>query len=172
MGRDKGYDDVRDRAILEDIEEYCYENRIMSVDDEIEERYKQYNPEDAGDYIDYERSSFFKKISAKHMDHKEIAYRIKKFSKDNFNGWIIILVILSICDLINMFYLFSEGYDVGYVLLVSILSIIGIVILYFGCYFVYLITTGYAAIIEDLNHIKSLSIKDDDENNFDDLPRF
>ena len=113
------------------------------------------------------------------ITNKEVGKKIKSFSKTFLKIEIVLMAIAGFFTLIN-FLNMADYMDGGYALI--FLLIMGLIyfFMFVGMYFGFLIMSGFGAMVEDINAIKALqmrqtttktSSKKIDTNDYEDLPR-
>ena len=134
------------------------------------EKYIQYQPERTSSFHNSKEYSRKRKID--NITHKEISRDIKEISRNTYHISVALIIITGVIALFYCIFgvMIEEG-EPGLGFILSILCILGIVGSINIYYYIFLLSTVFAALIEDVNHIKKSVVKIDEENDFDDLPR-
>lgn len=95
------------------------------------------------------------------ITNKEIGKKIKSFSKTFLKLEIVLLIICAFFSLIG-FLNMADYMEGGYALLYLLIMALVFFLIFVGAYFGFLITSGFGALVEDINFIKNVQIKKND----------
>lgn len=171
---DEEYDEEEYDEDLEYDEEYDEDyDHNEELDKEIEynkDEYSQYQPEKTTGF--HNSNNFSTKNYIDNITHKEISRDIKDISRNTLHRARAIIIISGIIGILYCIFgimIGGEAPGLGFIMaIICILATIGTLNAY---YYIFLLSTGFAALIEDVNHIKKSLVKIDEQNDFDDLPR-
>jgi len=113
------------------------------------------------------------------ITNKEVGRKIKSFSKTFLKIEIVLMAIMGFFLLIN-FLNIADYMDGGYALLYLLIMALIFFFMFVGIYFSFLLMSGFGAVVEDINAIKAMQMRQTttksntkkvDTNDFEDLPK-
>lgn len=103
------------------------------------------------------------------ITNKGIGKKIKSFSKFFIKFQIFLCVLIAIIMLFVCFSVGEEG------LLSYVIILVSLIVGFVGSYFIFLIASGFGALVEDINSIKTINYKDNNKvskkEKYEDLPK-
>lgn len=174
----KCYKDLIENENNYNEEDYDYDKEEYFEDYDYDEEIEaelEYNKDECIQYQTKKTTeNYYSNIknSLDNITHKEISRDIKKISINTYRGSVALIVIAGIIGLFCCIFgvMIEEG-EPGLGLILSIICILAVVGLINTYYYTFLLSTGFAALIEDVNNIKKSLVKIDEESDFDDLPK-
>lgn len=114
------------------------------------------------------------------ITNKEVGKKIKSFSKTFLKIEIVLMAIMAFFTLIS-FLNMADYMDGGYALIYLLIMGLLFFFMFVGMYFGFLIMSGFGAVVEDINAIKTFQMRQTtttksnskkvDTNDYEDLPR-